>query len=234
MKSTYKKKWGNPEANKKTRRFTKTGRYTRDPQRSLAINDNRLFCKRSYVVPNPENPTEPYFFSVTPSTWSWRRIAFILAQLPDFTDFQNLFNQYKIHALKYDFVPQYSENASVPGQQWFGNVMASPRIYTVVDNSGGASVTSEANMLQYSNARLVDGLKPFSIYVKAPNVHLETETTTLFVGATQAAKMWTDLDNPNITFRGCAIGGIMPFGQANSAIHYQCICTAYLEFRQAR
>lgn len=201
--------------------------------KSVMVNDNRLFLKRSYVLPDPANDTHPYFMLLSPATWAWRRIAFSIAALPNHSEFQALFNQYKVHALRYDFIPSISETTA---DQNFngGSFVTRPRMYTVVDKSGGASITSEAAMLEYSNKKIVDGLNPFSIYINKPEVHVEVETSTLFVGAGQGKNMWLDLDNPQVTFRGCGVGGIIPFANATGTIAYQCICTAYLEFRQAR
>lgn len=192
------------------------------------VRDNVLSCKRSVVLDQ---------LSIY-KTWSHKPLAFTLAMLPNYTEFTALFSQYKINAIKIQFIPDYNSGDAMTALQSGagGQYLAAPRLYTVVDKSGIIDVDSEVKMLQYSAKRIIRKPRdPFGIYISGPQAQLETETATLFAGATESAKRWIDLDNPSVVFRGCAVAGILPFAtSATASFNYQVIATYYMQFKQAR
>lgn len=203
------------------------------------VTQNVLSCKRSTLTYDAAGTGNTSLQFNCSTTWSWQNYRFRLADLPNVTEFSNLFTQYKVNALKYTFVPATTgiDGATlaqgVAGQKF----ITQPRLYTVIDRAGNASVNSELAMLQYSNKKQIRRpMETFSVYIKAPSAQLFSETTSggsNGSGAQLAAKKWYDVVNNDVIFSGFGIGGVQPV-DGQTGIVYQVICTAYLQFRGVR
>lgn len=163
---------------------------------------------------------------VTFNIWQSQAYAPLLSQLPNYTEFTNLFEQYRINGIKLDFIPKstsFEANTSA-------SVAIMPRLYTIIDKDGNAQTSSETAMQQYGNARLIrDPSKPFSIYIKKPCVQFGTANTITIVGGAPKASPWLDCDNFNVQHWGCAIGGIMPTG--TGSVSFSVVATYYMQFK---
>ena len=187
---------------------------------------NLVSIKRSFV-------SAP--FSVN-NSWSGASFNFTLAALPNYTEFTNLFEQYRINAVKLTFIPsadgidfnQQQSNSSAGG-----NWATIPRLYTAIDKDGNAQVASENAVLQYGNHRIIRSpLRPFSIYVKSPCVQVGTANLVTLVGGAPKSRQWLDCDNYSVQHWGCVVGGIVPYTSATSpSIGYQVIATYYMQFK---
>jgi len=161
------------------------------------------------------------------STWQSQSYAFTLGVLPNYTEFTNLFEQYRINAIKLMFIPAFN---GVEGNT-SATVLAQPRLYTIIDKDGNAQTSSETDMQQYGNARLIrEPSKSFTIYIKKPSVQMGTANALTIVGGAPRSSPWLDCDNYQVQHWGCAIGGIMPFTTAGSAT-YSVVATYYMQFK---
>lgn len=201
------------------------------------IYENLMGCKRATLIQHsPEGGSMALSFNCS-TVWSWQNFAFRLVDLPNVTEFTNLFKMYKVNALKYQFLPRVNvvEGTAVAQAAATANpFVTQPRLYTVIDRAGNASINSESAILQYSNKRqITKPLEAFSIYIKSPCVQLVADSTTSGPGSELSANKWIDCVNTDVYFSGCGIGGIQP-DNGLAGILYQVVCTAYLQFKGVR
>ena len=134
------------------------------PRRMLGITrSNLVSIKRTRRVAD---------FTVGMS-WNSQAYVFTLASLQNYTEFTNLFEQYRINAIKLTFIPQVNGcDAEQQASNAAGGVAynSNPIVYTIIDKDGSATTSTEDAMLQYGNARIIRGAyKPWTIYIKGPS-----------------------------------------------------------------
>lgn len=176
---------------------------------------------------------------VIPSNYSWayQTYRFALSDVPSYTEFTNLFDSYKISAVKVTFFPQWSNN-DMQNNGGIGTgvgTMANPIIFTTTADDDTALLSSQASSLQVSKARMVKNvLKPFSIYVR-PKFQTEVATTLAFSSGVPKTG-WCDTDNYGVTHYGAQIGGRTFYTNSVSTpnVTYQVFAKFYLQFKGAR
>lgn len=218
------------------RKYRKYGKRRFNISRSLAVarKTSLVNIKRSFLW--PEN------FYVVPGGWRATAYSFSLSSIASsYTEFTNLFEQYRINGVKLTFIPQVD---AIDANQLNVNIGAGggsvasvtvPRLYTAIDHDGNARTGSEQELLQYGNHRIIKNpLRTFSIYVKHPRVQVATANATTLVGGAPKSKVWLDVDNYNVQHWGAVIGGQIPFGAGTGpSITYTVICTMYMQFKDA-
>lgn len=217
---------------KATRRPYRRRTYRKRARMTMtkSVKSNMMSCVRSYVATT--------FSSTYPgSGWTYSNYTFSLSSLPGFTEFTNLFDQYRICAAKMTFMPQFTGNDFEGATDNIAGVRLwayNPRVHYVIDRSGiqTGTINAENTMLQYNSARTVKRpWEPFSIYVKYPAVHLGTASGITVVGGAPKTKQWIDTDNYNIVHHGCAVGMVIPGGATNTTISYEVIVKLYMQFK---
>lgn len=172
--------------------------------------------KRSYWCPRCDSNTSVFL--------SFGSLACSLNLVPSVTDFTNLFDQFRIVKVKYDFFPRLTGN---PANGVPGNCSI---FHMAVDHTDVTPPSLETDLLQYDQHRTVQAYKPFSITFKpAP-------AATYWQGVTASgygpkAGSWID----------CSSGGVQHYGlkycfSNNSATttSIDIKATLWLEFREAR
>lgn len=192
-------------------------RKTYRPSARRAIKSNLVSIKRKVT-----------FTQISLNTWQSQQYAFTLAALPSYTEFTNLFEQYRINAVKLTFIP-YTD--SIEGNTTSANLFV-PRVYTIIDKDGSPLLSSETAMQQYNDARLIrDPCKAFSIYVRKPCVQFGTANALTVVGGAPKPSPWLDCDNHSVQHWGCGIGGVVPNAAGN--FNYSVVATYYMQFKNA-
>jgi hypothetical protein len=81
-------------------------------------------------------------------------LKFVLTQLPSYTEFTTLFDQYRIARMEYTFLPYFT----------IGTPSAyAPFIATAVDYDDGTAPASFAAIQQYENSRVISAYNKFSV-----------------------------------------------------------------------
>lgn len=86
-------------------------------------------------------------------------MLFQLNDLPGYTDFTNLFDEYRVNSLTYRFMPRCTSVDST----FASNLNAAPTVITAIDDDGAYMTSSLNSMMQYGNCRFHSGLKPFTV-----------------------------------------------------------------------
>lgn len=208
-------------ASKNTRRV----RRRTGPARSLR--DNNMLVKR--CVHMSDNAIR--------TTWSSWNYAFRLSDLPDYSQFTNLFDRYRINAVKLLFIPAYNsieENQGNLNQASSLNYLSvQPRVYTIIDKNGDATTSTENTMLENGNVRIIrEPCKSFTVYCKNPCVQLAGEASGVIVSGISKARQWCDTTNYNMAHYGISWGGIAYNGTSSTVAQaYNIVATYYLQFK---
>lgn len=160
---------------------------------------------------------------------------FTLDSLPNYTEFTNLYDLYKITGIKLSFVPSASEyiNSVTSGTNAQNGFQ---RFNSVLDFDDTAVPTSENQLLQYASLKQTPGWATHSRYF-TPRVNTVVEGV---VGATLAASStapkWISTDNPEVEHLGVKVFVPPPIaGSAvSAAITYTVYATYYLACRNVK
>lgn len=127
-----------------------------------------------------------------------------LADLPNYTEFQNLFDQYKIYRVMVKILPMSNINGLTTGG---GN--ESPYVRSALDYSDSvpfAAAAARTSLQQYENFKMtpfwrqhVRTFRPrVSMFISDPS----NPTTAKFVGYTSSKAQWIDYANPYVGHNG--------------------------------
>lgn len=168
-------------------------------------------------------------------TWTAYPYTFRAGNLPNYSAYQALFDQYRINAVKLTFTPYWDNNDL--GQQGSTTVAAMPRVYTIIDRNGigPGSIATEDLMLEYGNCRQITRPgQPFSIYIKSPGIETDVEVSGVGVPAMTMYKKFLDTNTGTVDHFGCAIGWIQPGVTGTTSFNYHVVATYYLQFKTIR
>lgn len=152
------------------------------------------------------NPNRPYFFKrmANYSDLNFGTlgqggvITFSLDKLPSYSEFANLFDQYRINKVVVKFVPQVN-------QVMTGTAAASaivPVIYTAIDTDGQNTPTSGTDIQQYATCREVSANKPFK-RVLVPRCAAPVYQGGVSSGYLECpARQWLDVNYVSVTHYG--------------------------------
>lgn len=104
-----------------------------------------------------ENSTSQYVAIPALSTSTGVGMYFQLADLPSFSEYSNLFDEYRVNKLTYRFMPRFS---SVDAS---GSSLAVPDVFTAIDTDGAFQIGSLNAMMQYGNLRFRRGDQRFTV-----------------------------------------------------------------------
>lgn len=167
-------------------------KYSRKASNKMAISvnakQNKFFFTRqcNLAAINP-----------TAGTYTVVSFKFQLDDLPNYSEFTNLFDQYKISAVKLKFWPRFTGADVNPPATAIGV----SRLWSVIDYDDSATLTNENQAMEYQNCKTHLSNRPFSLYLK-PCVLSEVYRTTLTTGYAPTRKYRIDVAQPNVPFYG--------------------------------
>lgn len=121
--------------------------------------------------------------------------TFKLDDLPNYTEFTNLYDQYQICAIRMEFVPKYTAvnqmNVTNTGTFLLGS------LHTVVDYDDSTAPTSASELFQYGNYKRTRLTSKHVRYLK-PAWLAQTYETALTTGYSPQWKRWLSTNDANI------------------------------------
>lgn len=148
---------------------------------------------------------------------------FTLLNVPDFTEFTNLYDAYQIKAVKWSLIPRIS-NADQGG----GSVQLA-QVHSVLDYDDGTALTSINDYVQYESYKTSRGNRIHSRYF-VPAIEMAAQSAGLIVAAGQKKHQWLDTDEPKVSHRG--IKFFIEGGSVDTV--YDVMITYYLAFKQVK
>lgn len=164
--------------------------------------------------------------------------AYVLSldTLPNYTEFTNLYDQYKINGIKLSFVPSCNSyiNSSVSGTSV---AVGFSRFNSAIDYDDSTTPTSENVLLQYGSLRTTPGFKNHTRYFK-PKVRnaavIDTVSGALAAGPSRGGQ-WLSTSAPDVEHYGLKVWCSGPINTVTStAITYSVYATLYIACKNVR
>jgi len=163
--------------------------------------------------------------------------SFGLSDLPDYTDFTNLFDWYKINKIVVRLLPYFSQTTDVPNSATFGTFSSASnlRIFTAID-TGLAPTLTAANAVntirQYSNCKVTPYIKGQTRSFRPRYDGLDAETVeSQTVGPTP----WIDTTSTSAIHYGLLIAidtsGLNPASINQGDVLLRIEATYYMSFK---
>lgn len=157
-----------------------------------------------------------------------RGYQFQLDQLPNYTEFTNLFDMYRINFVVMRFIPtgtQVQTNVD-------GNGEEVPLMYVVIDYNDGSTPADENELKQYGNCKVMAINKPLTLKFRP-----RTASPVYRDGASAAylqndAKLWLDCNYANVPHYGVRL--YVPGGTQRNVYRVRLECTFYVSFRNTK
>lgn len=182
---------------------------------------------------------------------------FTLSQLPNPTDFTNLYDSYQVLGIKVKFIPYHNigENAITSTGASAGTgatIGAVPYLTYAIDRDGSTATTpgqafswNQNALLQYANCRTVRLDKPHSVYIKAPGYYDQNAAQSTSVEVNYSKKnKWIDCNHTGVIFNGLNTAISYPYMWSTSGVDngtpvaypnkIQVLITYYLRCKNAR
>lgn len=178
---------------------------------------------------NPSKPNVYHFkrkyfvvdaFAVTTGSDFKLGVNFSLANLPNFTDFTNLYDMYRVNKIVYKIIPKFSETTMTTGIN--ANLQ---QIHSVIDYDDTTAPVSISDLTQYQNHRMTRG-NAIHTRVLVPKV----KTTIDTLSDAPKARQWIDCDDSVLNHRGLKIYIPAPLAPATT-ISYDVEATFYVSFK---
>lgn len=140
--------------------------------------------------------------SVTSDTFTNQ--FFALSSVPNYTEFTNLYDQYKINAVKVTLIPR-GNTAEITASSGASTVFQgqSVGVFSVIDYDDTAVLANINEACQYQNMKMTRATQQHSRYLK-PRFNLLSITNqgTGATGASQNTRGWLDCDYINVPHYG--------------------------------
>lgn len=201
------------------------------PLRRKYAPKRRLIRRRQLARPMRRMPRQPnvYHFKrkfflidaivVNSGVDDKRGIGFALQNLPNFTDFTNLYDMYRINKVVYKIIPKYTQQTITA---LTNNVQ---QIHSVLDYDDITAPGTISDLTQYQNHKMTRG-NQIHTRVIVPKVL----NTTAGLNTAPKSYQWLDCDNTGIVHRGLKLYIPAP-GSAGLTLSYDVEATFYVSFK---
>lgn len=150
--------------------------------------------------------------------------GFTLGQLPNATDFTNLYDEYRINKVVLKLIPKFSETLQGTGIANYMNQVHTA--YDYDDSLALPTATAIDEITQYQSHKMVMGAKMVTRVI-VPKIELTGSPSTT---AAPKARQWLDCDSTSVLHNGIKV--VIPKAEnSTSLIVYDVQITAYLSFR---
>lgn len=160
---------------------------------------------------------------------SFGALAFTLSDLPNYTELTNLYDEYRIKAVRIFWIPTTNVNGTV----WNGAstiVYSLPALYSWIDNDDDTVPTSLAQGQEYESFKCHGQLSTTRQRTIIPDASKALYTGAAFTGYGNARNQWIDNNSPNVKHYGIKYGIV---NQTANSGAMDVVATFYLEFRKS-
>lgn len=165
----------------------KAGRPRPTLGRSLLYNNP----KQAYKIKRTATGTSAQYYFTNGIANTYRAWSFSLDQLPNFTEFTNLFDSYRIDKIVMRFIAVHAQQVSAEVNNAAAVTVTQPRVYTVIDYDDDAVPTSITELTQYSNCKIRQAGKSFKVILQ-PKVAVQvyrSAVTTAYAAPDKGTKL---------------------------------------------
>lgn len=189
----------------------------RRPRRTRRMPIRRRLSTRALRVHHFKRTfTLPYFTSSNTGN-TYGGLSFNLNQLPNVTEFTNLYDMYRINKIVVKFVPnRSSSDVAATGEQI-------PNLNTVIDYTDATAPTSLSQLYEYQNWKMSRGINVHTRVITPASLDLVNATAGSNAGNPQW-KQWISTSAPTIEHYG------LKYGLETSASNNAIAVTPYISF----
>lgn len=145
---------------------------------------------------------------------------FRLNDLPGWSEFQSLYDSYKINAIKIKFIPSQTVSNSLSTVANNQNT----RFISVIDYNDDSNPTSIDDLRQYHTCKVTNAFKTHTRYIYKPKY---------VIGASQS-RMWISTTTPSTAWYGLKVA-IEPMGSTvSTSMNYHIEGKYYLSFKSVK
>lgn len=202
-------------------RYSRRTRRLRRPRRRMmrrrVYRNRRLRRTPVHLVKRVVKSTLPITYNAN-TTFSY---IVKLNDLPDYSDFTNLFDQYKISGVKIEIIPRGNESSLSSSQ--------STQVMSVIDRNGLANPFTENQLLQYQSLRKTPLFRRHVRYYKPAVLTpaLDYNATNPF--PLSKVNQWISTENPDVDHYG--LYGFVPDPGFEANITMDVYTTFYIALR---
>jgi len=181
--------------------------------------------------------------TVAAATATFASIAFSLDQMPNYTEFTQLYDQYKIRKVKVEWVNQRSVNTDsytfsivdpTTGIVTGGtSTRIFPEIWTVIDRDDTAPPTTLGEMLEYQSLRVTKGATRHKRILR-PKFAVPVFRGALSADGYMPRSGWIDCSYPDVPHYGIKDAYVNPDNNDAAVFSGEQIITYYVAFRTVR
>lgn len=132
-------------------------------------------------------------FASDPTNDTFQGLVFSLQNLPQYTDFTTLFDQYRINKIKMTLYPRQNvTNGTFPSPTT--DAVQSCQVFSVIDMDDGTAPVGLDTLLQYQNLKTTRGLRQHSRTFK-PGVEIAQTNNGTLAGSMVKKSPWLDATN---------------------------------------
>lgn len=160
--------------------------------------------------------------------------AMALNQMPNFSEFTTLFDQYKITGAKLSFTPTVNMGVLNPAATQTA-VLGYSKVHSIIDYDDAAVPVSEDSLLEYGSLKSTAPFATHSRFIK-PKVLHEIYRSALTTAYAPRASTYLDMSNADVPHYGLKFwvsAPNSPIGVANS-ISYKVYLTLYFTCKNTR
>lgn len=153
--------------------------------------------------------------------------TFKLADLPNYTELTNLYDQYKIKGISVRLVPNVTSADINP----VASSVGLPSLHSVLDFSDSTALTSLNDYFQYSTYKRTDPLKPHKRFLYPKQLQYAYDAVTAAAIVADVKNDWVRSESPNVQHLGLKL--MCPAATANSC-SYDLFATYYVLLKQTK
>lgn len=151
---------------------------------------------------------------------------FQLDQLPGYTEFTTLFDQYRIPLIEFQLISLQSTGSQV------GGGFTPCKLLSVVDYDDANAPATENDLLQYENVKVVGCITSHTIKFK-PRIATALYGGAVFTAFGNGAAQWIDVASPSVPHYGIKLG-ITSAGGAGNISNWSIYVKMTIELKSAR
>lgn len=198
-------------------------------KRKFRLNKNNAF-KRGRLVRVVRNVQLPdLVVNTSANSYITENYSFDLSQLNNYSDFTNLFERYRIKAVKLMFIP--GQNSNIDNVSKYRTTML-----THIQQSSGKTPSTLQDFMESNNTRIHPGNKMVSVYIRHPFISSNVYQSALSTGYVEVRNKLINMANFTVPHYGlnvlCESPGVGPAGTTEYQ-RYRVFAKYYLEFADA-
>lgn len=189
------------------RRFKRSYRYNKRGQKLYLF---KRFVRLREITVDNINPT-------------YGAINFSLDDVPNYTEFSNLYDMYKINCVKITFLPQQTQSISIGS---INNAAGNARVFTAIDYNDGNPPSSIDELREYQSAKYTTILRPHKRVIFKPKIQTQDRyAVTPWLNAT---------DNPSADYFGLKYAIEPMSSSSTTSMAFQVEAKYYMSFKNVK